>query len=261
MSLFKAGMSWNPFSRLSAPKKPVISRQAEREFEKEVKKLEELDEVSKRLYKDGKRLVEANTGLTKAERRLTQDLLGTVLCQSEDELRWMVEEWDHALITLDMHSQETNSVVHRAVIDPVRKFNNIFPNIQAAVKRREQLLQDFQKCQSKVSKYQDRDRTGPNLVKLDAGKRALVVAQNEFSSQNAALVEDMPRLYEGRIQYFQPSLEALIKSQVQHTTEAFKVYGELSNTMNGQKDSSNSEYAARIHQALADIKSLSITVD
>ena len=46
------------------------------------------------------------------------------------------------------------------------------------------------------------------------GKKALVQAQNEFSSQNAALLEDMPRLHDGRIQYFQPSLEALIKSQV-----------------------------------------------
>nr|KAG5685443.1 hypothetical protein BaRGS_025801 [Batillaria attramentaria] len=143
---------------------------------------------------------------------------------------------------------------------PVR-LNSVFPNIQAAVKRREQSLQELQKCQSKVSKYQDRDRTGPNIVKLDAGKRALVVAQNEFSSQNAALVEDMPRLYEGRIQYFQPSLETLIKSQVQHTTEAFKVYSELSNTMNGQKDCSNSEYATHIQQTLAEIKGLSITVD
>ena len=30
------------------------------------------------------------------------------------------------------------------------------------------LWQDLQKCQSKVSKYQERDRTGTNVVKLDA---------------------------------------------------------------------------------------------
>ena len=45
----------------------------------------------------------------KAERRLTQDLLGTVLCQSELDLRWQMEEWDHALSTLDMHMQDVVS--------------------------------------------------------------------------------------------------------------------------------------------------------
>ena len=47
--------------------------------------------------------------LMKAERRLTQDLLGTVLCQSELDLRWQMEEWDHALSTLDMHMQDVVS--------------------------------------------------------------------------------------------------------------------------------------------------------
>ncbi|XP_076460822.1 bridging integrator 3-like [Babylonia areolata] len=254
-------MSWNPFSRLTGPKKTAVSRAAEREFEKEVKKLEELDEITKRMYKDGKRLVESNTAQTKAERRLTQELLGTVLFQSEQDLRWQMEEWDHALAKLDMHNQDVNAVVQKAMIEPVKKLNSIFPNVQAAVKRREQSLQELQKCQSKVSKYQERDRTGPNIVKLDAGRKALVQAQNEFSSQNAALSEDMPKLYESRLQYFQPSLEALIKAQVQYTTEAFKVYGELSNTLNGQQDCSNQEFSSQIQQTLADIKALSITVD
>lgn len=45
-------------------------------------------------------------------------------------------------------------------------------------------------------------------------KDALQQAEQEFSAQNAALMEEMPRLYESRIQYFEPSLEALIRSQV-----------------------------------------------
>ena len=47
-------------------------------------------------------------------------------------------------------------------------------------------------------------------------------AQNEFSSQNAALLEDMPRLHDARTQYFQPSLEALVKSQVASHTQYFQ---------------------------------------
>ena len=29
------------------------------------------------------------------------------------------------------------------------------------------LCQEYNKCQAKVDKYQDRERTGPNIVKLD----------------------------------------------------------------------------------------------
>ena len=49
---------------------------------------------------------------------------------------------------------------------------------------------------------------------LDQSKKALVVAQEDYVKQNSALMEDMPKLYEGRIDYFQPSFQALINSQV-----------------------------------------------
>ncbi len=45
-------------------------------------------------------------------------------------------------------------------------------------------------------------------------KKALMVAKEDFASQNSSLMEDMPKLYEGRIDYLQPSFQALIKSQV-----------------------------------------------
>ena len=40
------------------------------------------------------------------------------------------------------------------------------------------------------------------------------MAQEDYVKQNSALMEDMPKLYEGRIDYFQPSFQALINSQV-----------------------------------------------
>ena len=48
------------------------------------------------------------------------------------------------------------------------RFSGIFPSIQGAIKKREQSLQEYNKCQSRVDKYQDRDRTGQNVVKLDS---------------------------------------------------------------------------------------------
>ena len=52
------------------------------------------------------------------------------------------------------------------------------------------------------------------LFILFQSKKALAIAKEDYDRQNDALMEDMPRLYEGRTDYFQPSFQALIKSQV-----------------------------------------------
>jgi hypothetical protein len=47
------------------------------------------------------------------------------------------------------------------------RFGGVFPNVQNAVKKREQSLQEYNRTQAKYNKYQDRDRTGQNVVRLD----------------------------------------------------------------------------------------------
>lgn len=42
----------------------------------------------------------------------------------------------------------------------------MFPSLNMAVKRREQTLQDYKRLQSKVEKYEEKERTGPVLAKL-----------------------------------------------------------------------------------------------
>ena len=42
----------------------------------------------------------------KAERRLTQELLGTVLGQSEPGIKWQLDEWDKTLSILDTHNHD-----------------------------------------------------------------------------------------------------------------------------------------------------------
>ncbi|ESO90403.1 hypothetical protein LOTGIDRAFT_192130 [Lottia gigantea] len=253
-------MSWNPFSR-AAPRKSVISRTQEREFEKDVKKIEELDESSRKLYKDVKRWIEANNAVAKSERKISQDLLNSVLCQQDEELRALVEDWDKSVARIETHTHEMNNSAQKTFVDPMKKFSSIFPNVQLAVKRREQVLQEFQKCQLKNDKYEDRERTGQNRVKQEQSKKMLNSAREEFISQNTSLTSDIPKLIEGRIDYLQPSFEALVNSQVTYNTEAFKIYSELSLQMNDLQEISNEEYSARIQKNLDDMKSLSITVD
>lgn len=254
-------MSWNPFSRHSVPKKSVVSKASEREFEREVKKLDELDESTRKIYKDGKRYIEANNALAKAEHKIVQDLENSVLCQNEEEFHRNIEGWERALEGVDRHRNEHNSNTQKTLVEPMKKLSSVFPSVQAAVKKRDQSLQEYNRCQARADKYQDRDRTGQNVVKLDATKKALESAKEEFNSQDQALKEDLPKLYDGRIDYFQPSFEALVRSQVTYSSEAFKVYSEVSSDFFDHSKLSEQERRARIQQTLADIKALSITAD
>lgn len=54
-------------------------------------------------------------------------------------------------------------------------------------------------------------------------KKALATAKDEYDCHNKGLMEDMPKLYEGRIDYVTPSLQALIKSQVKNHAQGCNV--------------------------------------
>lgn len=252
-------MSWNIFNRYSAPKKSVVSRTTEREFGREVKRVESLDETSKKLYKDTKRWMESNAALSQSEQKIIQDLLLNPVCQSEAQLNEMVTEWEKATEKQNSHSKELNIVVQKTMADPVKRLNTIFPSIQAALKKREQSLQEYEKSQAKVEKQKNRERTGQNVVKLDLSKKAVERTKTEFDSQNQALSEDLPKFVEGRIEYIQPCLESLIKSQVSYNSEALKIYTDLEDHWKTSKDLS--EMKSQHQQTLSDIKALSITVD
>lgn len=46
------------------------------------------------------------------------------------------------------------------------RYSGVFPSLNMAVKRREQALQDYKRLQSKVEKYEEKEKTGPVMVKL-----------------------------------------------------------------------------------------------
>jgi len=248
------------FSKGHASKKSAISRTAEREFEREVKKIEHLEENSKQLYKDAKRSMDSQNSQAKQELKISQEILNSQLCKDEESLRQSIEKWNQTSQRLETLTHDMHNVVHKTVVEPLKKQSTVFPCIQVAAKKREQSLQEFTKCQAKVDKYQEKERTGSNIVKLDSSRKALVVAKEDYENQNSTLMEDIPKFYEGRIDYLQPSFQALIKTQVKYYTEAHKLYCELSHFVNGTDDQlSNTDYDNKMQQKLAAISALSIT--
>ena len=96
-------------------------------------------------------------------------------------------------------------------------------------------------------------------MKSEQAKKSFQHSKEEFESQNRLLLMELPQFYERRIDYFQPCLHALIRSQVDYYGETTRLFTHLvsanPNASNIKTDHEHKEY---IEKMMGDIKALSI---
>ncbi|KFV10867.1 Bridging integrator 3, partial [Tauraco erythrolophus] len=103
--------------------------------------------------------------MSKSAVKISSDLLSNPLCEQEPSFLEMVTAFDTAMKRMDSFNQEKVSMdIPPKILFP--SFPHFFPSLNMAVKRREQTLQDYKRLQSKVEKYEEKERTGPVLAKL-----------------------------------------------------------------------------------------------
>ncbi|XP_014663927.1 PREDICTED: bridging integrator 3-like isoform X2 [Priapulus caudatus] len=255
-------MSWNPFSKNLSTKSSIILPQDEKNFQREVARLHQLDEATKNLYKDTKKYIDASAGVAKADMKMSQNLSSNSAISHDPILKESVEALSQATFKLTTSSQELNTKIQKVMLEPIRKFGTIFPVANNLVKKRDHLLQECSQKQSRVEKYEQREKTGTNIVKLDQAKKALAPVQEEFVSINKSLMEDIPYLWDSRIAYTRPSLAALIQAEVQHNREVFNIYEELEKALRGDNIEVSEEVCEyQMNKRLREIQALSIIAD
>ncbi|NXR78903.1 BIN3 protein, partial [Pycnonotus jocosus] len=107
--------------------------------------------------------------MSKSAVKISSDLLSNPLCEQEPSFLEMVTAFDTAMKRMDSFNQEKVEwlwLENGSAGKPLKKFSSVFPSLNMAVKRREQTLQDYKRLQSKVEKYEEKERTGPVLAKL-----------------------------------------------------------------------------------------------
>nr|XP_020450114.1 bridging integrator 3 isoform X1 [Monopterus albus] len=206
-------MSWIPF-KIGQPKKQIVSKTVERDFEREYDKLQKLEDQTKKLHKDMKKSTEADLAMSKAAVKISADLLSNPLCEQDQAFLESMAALDTAMRRMDAFNQEKVNQIQKTVIDPLKKYSGVFPSLNMAVKRREQALQDYKRLQSKVEKYEEKEKTGPIMVKLHQAREELRPVREDFEAKNKQLLDEMPKFYHSRIDYFHPSFEALIRAQL-----------------------------------------------
>ncbi|KAG0427258.1 hypothetical protein HPB47_025676 [Ixodes persulcatus] len=100
------------------------------------------------------------------------------------------------------------------------RYQTVFTEVQAALKRRNQVAQECVRLEQRAERLAGRETTGPNLAKLSECKQALEAARGDLRTQGALLAQDLPRWYQASSLYLQPCLEALMHSQTLHWGQA-----------------------------------------
>lgn len=71
-----------------------------------------------------------------------------------------------------------SSIMQRTWVDPAKKFSTIFPYYNQQVKARDKSLQDYAKNQAKLEKYEEKEHTASNSVKIEQVQGLICVYRN-----------------------------------------------------------------------------------
>ncbi|XP_028852855.1 bridging integrator 3 [Denticeps clupeoides] len=251
-------MSW--LFKPGQPKKQIVSKTVERDFEREYDKLQKLEDQTKKLHKDMKKSTEADIAMSKAAVKISTDLLNNPLCEQDMAFLEAMTALDTSMKRMDAFNHEKVNQIQKTVIDPLKKYSSVFPSLNMAVKRREQALQDYKRLQSKLEKYEEKEKTGPNVVKLHQAREELRPVKEDFEVKNKQLLDEMPKFYNSRIDYFQPSFEALIRAQVVYFTEMYKIFSDLTEKID-QAGLTDEQRERENEAKLSELRALSIVAD
>jgi len=195
------------------------------------------------------------------ETKMTNDLSNSVLCQEEEQLRSVVEEWHTFTCETNQNGEDFATNIHKTVLDPLKRLQNAFHEIKTSIKRYEQLKTDCLKYKNKVQKYSDKEKTSHNILKLKNATELLANAQQDYELETQLLNKEIPLFIDRRIDYFQPSLAALIRSEALYWGNNVTSFNDHNSMILNQNDFKLNDYNQKQSQRLATINALSIVAD
>ncbi|XP_076805697.1 bridging integrator 3-like isoform X2 [Clavelina lepadiformis] len=250
---FSAGLRHrNPFYR--QPKKSILSKMEERDFERECAKMQQLEESSKKISKTSKKLVVAHHAQGKACGKLGQDLVADL----GDDAPPSLESFKYAMNCQHILTVDKGKVLQQVLADPMKKYMTIFPSCTSHIKSRDKALQETNKVQAKLEKYEDKEHTASNSVKIEQIKKSLQPVKEDFQQKHSTLMAEMPTFYDARLSYIRPSLEAVVSVQCWFHKEAIRVLEECSQEL-GMGTKENAE--KHVKTLMQEVNALSITSD
>jgi len=114
----------------------------------------------------------------------------------------------------------TDSNFRNTVLEPIGRFNSVIPDFHEAIKKRNNKLLDYDSLRDKVKSLTQ--KPSDDATKLPRTEQQMVAAKEAFETSNQQVKDEVPKLVEGRIIYFDPSFEALVKTQLDYYARCYE---------------------------------------
>lgn len=218
------------------------------EFDRVLRRLSLAEAATNRVKKESKKVNEALLAMNRAEVKLTDDLSNSSLCQQhEPQLRELTEEWHTFNRQLTNCTDDLNINIQLIVLEPVKRLQLAFKEVRALLKKRDHCHSEIESYSNKVAKLSTKEKTGPNLVKLEQIKQQLAAHEQEFAKYNQLIMDQLSPFIDARIDYFQPCLEGLVRAEALYWGDTI---GALSNSeklsaVQSERASSWNEYTSK----------------
>lgn len=236
--------------------KPRKTAPAEKDVARECERIKLVEDVSKRLLKEGRKLSDASVASGKAAAKVGADFsslnseTGKVNCAAV--LESTMDECERL-------SQDKHHLIQKTLVEPMKRYNATFPQLNTHIKGHEKAQQEYKKMQAKVDKLKEKEETGPNMVKMNNLRKELTPVKDDFHSKHNMLLDEFPAFFNNRLQYLQPIFEALVRSECWYHHEIRELFEKT--LFEVTENEPDSDLEADVQDALEQIRGLSITKD
>lgn len=284
-------MSWNglkkAMNRAGAQvlmKTGKIEQSVDLEYEFEVRRFKMMEDKSNKLQKELKQYLNTLRVISGAQENVSEVLgayFGKKEYAGEEEGSTksknvsIAQEYHQVMKRINSECiEQLEQPYFQTVINPIARFNSYFIEINEAIKKRNHKQLDYDALRTKVRKLEENPPESPPVVttasieehrayvkKLAENQQQLETAEQVYENINSLLKEELPRLINLRIPFFDPSFESFVKLQLLFFSENFKHLNELQEKIDTRtrQDYVEGKLENRIDDVLVKMKELNIT--
>lgn len=199
--------------------------------------------------------------MNKVESKITNDLSSSNQFTDDQNLRNILEKWHSFACDSNAAGEDYVVALQKVLLNPLKQMRQAFADMRNAIKTRESVHSDMLKFQKKVIYYNEREKTGTNLVKLEESRQAFNSSQSEYTRRTEALTKELSHFLSGTVSLFQPSLEGYITSEIGWIHNCQTSFDNQLNLPAIKQDQSVVELSKTIEENFVNMSKLSICSD
>jgi hypothetical protein len=223
--------------------------------------------VSKRMYKDMRKCNECEAALIRAGQRIVTDARSSSHRKTEP-LKTAMEVLGGTMEELSGHAKTLKANHDATFSEPLKRYSNVYKHVEFHARQRELKLQEFEKQQGRLDKlerkhsasYPSQSSSPAGMqAKLELTHRSLSSSRADYDRIHQRMMQELPRVLEGRVDYFEHCLQAIVEAQVLYYRDCAASLNSCVERLTGTAEvPEDHELQTASDKLLAEIRSLSI---